>query len=140
MPPSKTEHKWADWKFSFKAASKQEGSTVGAASTAAFAYGASQRAGKWGYHGIHPKALQDAASITLGLLGTVHCSPVPACLQAQAVTQLMSDGFCLIRQFFFPFLLSFLLPVPLFTVNCSLFSLHLRTILFMILLKRLPSR
>lgn len=79
MPPSKTEHKWADWKFSFKAASKQEGSTVGAACMAAFDYGASQRAGKWGPRDP-PKPLQDAASSALGLLGMVHCSPKPAWL------------------------------------------------------------
>lgn len=122
MPPSKTEHKWADWKFSFKAASKQEGSTVGAAGMAAFAYGASQKAGKWGYHGIHPKPLQDAASITLGLLGMVHCSLVPVWLRAQAVTQLMSDGFCLIKQFFFFFAIVFVTCVFIYSQLFPIFA------------------
>lgn len=92
VPPGKIEPKRTDWKFSFKAASKQEGGLAGALR------GVRKEGDSWGDPQDLPKAVQDAAKVPRAgepqtPFGSSGAEP------GLSPTELLSDGFCLIRQF-----------------------------------------
>lgn len=130
VPPGKIEPKRIDWKFSFKAASKQEGGLAGALR------GVRKEGDSWGDPQDLPKTVQDAAKVPRGW-GTPNSLWVQQS-RAWAVTHRAAFRWILPNQTILSLSLS--LPESLFTVDCSLFSLRLCPILFTVLLKCLALR